>query len=73
MNPKRLGKIDNHEQEPWKAPLSQFIEQLYFKRFRRDRPDVVMSIEERARAQEAKKAARREAKRLSREQSTDDR
>ena len=21
MNPKKLGKLDNHRQEPWKAPL----------------------------------------------------
>ena len=25
LNPDKLGKIDNHNQEPWKAPLSQFI------------------------------------------------
>jgi hypothetical protein len=29
MNPKQLGKIDNHKQEPWKLPLPQFIEKLY--------------------------------------------
>src|SRR4029077_7710564 len=33
MNPAKLGKIDNHRQEPWKAPLPQFIEGLYSKRF----------------------------------------
>ena len=21
MNPNKLGKLDNHDQEPWKAPL----------------------------------------------------
>lgn len=26
LNPDKLGKIDNHRQEPWKAPLPQFIE-----------------------------------------------
>jgi len=66
MNPRKLGKLDNHDQEPWKAPLPQFIEHLYFKRFGSERPEVVMSIEERARMQEAKKAARREAKRKGR-------
>ena len=25
MNPKKLGKLDNHKQEPWKLPLPQFI------------------------------------------------
>ena len=38
MNPAKLGKIDNHKQEPWKAPLPQFIEELYFKRFGRTAP-----------------------------------
>jgi len=67
MNPHKLGKIDNADQEPWKLPLPAFIEWLYRKRFGKDRPDVVQSIEERARLLEEKKAARRETKRLRRE------
>jgi hypothetical protein len=66
MNPRKLGKLDNHRQEPWKAPLPQFIEHLYFKRFGRERPQVVMSIEDRARAKDAKRAARKEARRRAR-------
>ena len=62
MNPNKLGKIDNHDQEPWKIPLPQFIEQLYFERFGRERPDVVMSIEDRLRMIDAKKVARRARK-----------
>jgi hypothetical protein len=64
MNPKKLGKLDNHDQEPWKLPLPVFIEHLYFKRFGRERPDIVRSIEERVRLDERKNAARRERKRL---------
>lgn len=71
MNPRKLGKLDNHDQEPWKAPLPQFIEHLYFKRFGRERPAVVMSIEERARAQAAKKAARKDARRRARAEGDD--
>ena len=63
MNPRKLGRLDNHHQEPWKVPLPQFIEHLYFKRFGRERPQVVVSIEDRARALEVKKAARKEARR----------
>jgi hypothetical protein len=59
MNPKTLGKIDNHDQEQWKAPLPEFIERLYFKRFGKQRPDLVTSIEERVQAQLAKKDARK--------------
>lgn len=45
MDPAKLGKIDNHRQERWKAPLPEFIESLYEKRFNRRRPDNVVSIE----------------------------
>ena len=38
MNPKKLGKLDNHDQEPWKLPLREFIGKLYFKRFGKGRP-----------------------------------
>jgi len=31
MNPRKFGKIANHKQEPWKAPLPIFIEDLYKK------------------------------------------
>ncbi|HVP66803.1 MAG TPA: hypothetical protein VMT17_06020 [Anaeromyxobacteraceae bacterium] len=51
----RLGTLDNHDQELWKAPLPQFIEHLYLRRFGRERPEVVMSIEERACARREKK------------------
>src|SRR5258708_13692068 len=44
MNPRELGKLDNHDQEPWKAPLPLFIEQLYFKNFARQRPHIFLSI-----------------------------
>jgi hypothetical protein len=63
MNPRKLGKLDNHDQESWKVPLPKFIEHLYLKRLGRECPEVVMSIEERARRQEAKRAARTEANR----------
>jgi hypothetical protein len=61
MNPKKLGKLENHDQEPWKLPLSEFIKTLYFKRFGKGRPDVVRSIEETVVAKEAKKQARKAA------------
>lgn len=35
LNPKKFGKIDNHKQEPWKAPLSVFIQELHQKRFKK--------------------------------------
>lgn len=59
LNPTKLGSIDNHRQESWKAPLPEFIEHLYLKRFGRDQPKVVVSIEERARQLQQQKADRK--------------
>ena len=44
MNPAKLGKLDNHKQEPWKLPLPQFIEELYSKRRGKPASHAVMSI-----------------------------
>ena len=46
LNPDKLGKIDNHGQETWKAPLPQFIEQIYFKRFKREEPLTVRPLKD---------------------------
>ena len=62
MNSKKLGSIDNHDQEPWKEPLPQFIEHLYVKRFGRERSEIVVPIEQHARQLAQKKAERRTAK-----------
>ena len=62
MNPRKLGRLDNHDQEPWKLPLRQYIEHLYRKRFGRGAPEVVRSIGETARRNAEKKARKREAK-----------
>lgn len=63
MNPAKLGKLDNHHQEPWKLPLPRYIETLYLKRFGKPAPDVVLSIEEHLRRDQAQREARRAAKR----------
>src|SRR5580700_8142579 len=62
MNPKKLGGLDNHCQEPWKQPLPDFIASLYAKRFGKDAPEVVRSIEDTAAMELAKKQARKAAK-----------
>ena len=62
FNPKKLGKLANHKQEPWKMPLPQFIEHLYRKQHGRDRPAVVMSIEEKVEMERRKKLAKRARK-----------
>jgi hypothetical protein len=60
MNPRKLGGLANHKQEPWKAPLPVFIEQIYRKRFGKSQPDRVISIEDRAREIAAKKAEKQQ-------------
>jgi hypothetical protein len=69
MNPRKRGKVDNHREESWKAPLPLFIERLYAKRFGRERPQVVMSVQQWACTQGAKRAASKAAKRRARMES----
>jgi len=72
LNPDKFGKIDNHKQEPWKAPLPQFIEEIYFKRFKREEPETVKSLKQimaemdlKKKRQKAKKEERRKQRALS--------
>ena len=62
MNPKKFGKLANHKQQPWKAPLPVFIENLYLERFGKARPDNVRSIEQIVKDKKRKKAERKEQK-----------
>jgi len=64
MNPKKFGSLANYKQERWKLPLPQFIEQLYFKRFGKSKPDRVVSIEEMAKEIKRKKEEKRQNKAL---------
>ena len=60
MNPKKFGSLANTKQEPWKLPLPDFIEELYFKYFKKDHPDNVRSIEQMVKDYNRKKEERRE-------------
>lgn len=62
LNPDKLGKIDNHKQEPWKSPLPQFIEEIYFKRFKREEPETVRSLKEIIADDKAKKEKKKREK-----------
>lgn len=72
LNPKKFGKLANHKQEPWKMPLPLFIEHLYRKQFGRERPEAVMTIEEKVRDERRKKLARKEARRAAAPNGTSD-
>ena len=59
LNPKKLGKMTNNDQEPWKEPLPDYIETLYRKHFKKDRPDSILSIEQMVSDKKRKKAERK--------------
>lgn len=59
MNPKKFGSLANNDQEPWKAPLGEFIEHIYEKHFKKTEPDMVRSIEDVIKAERAKKEPER--------------
>ncbi len=68
LNPDKLGKIDNHRQEPWKAPLPQFIEDIYYKRFKREQPETVRPLKQILKEMEFKKKLQKEKKEERRKQ-----
>ncbi len=61
MNPKKFGSLANHHQEPWKEPLSGFIATLYFKRFNKEKPANVRSVEQIVKDKKKKQAERKKA------------
>ena len=72
MNPRKFGSLANHKQEPWKLPLPDFIEELYYNRFKKDWPEKVRSIEQMVKDQNRKKEERKARKRTEESQQTSD-
>lgn len=64
LSPKRFHSYADRKNQPWKLPLTEFIEASYEKQFGRVSPEVVRTIEEMA----ADHLARRAAKKLAKEQ-----
>ena len=62
LNPDKFGKLNNHQQEQWKVPLPQFIEDIYFKRFKRMEPTQVKSVRELIANEKSKKEMKKIAK-----------
>ncbi|MBN1904355.1 MAG: hypothetical protein JW927_04590 [Deltaproteobacteria bacterium] len=60
LNPKKLGKLVNHKQEPWKVPLPEYIEELYFKHYKKRSPENVISIEQLVKLKAPKKNREKE-------------
>lgn len=68
LNPDKLGKIDNRRQEPWKAPLPEFIEEIFYKRFKKERPDVVKPLKQILKEQEIKTKTKKKEKEIRRKE-----
>jgi len=66
LNPKKFGSLGNTARQQWKLPLSEFIEDIYFKHFGKSAPDNVRSIE-----QIAKDKARKNRERQARKATTE--
>lgn len=70
LNPKKLGRMANHKQEPWKLPLRQYIEHLYEKHFNKRMPDDTRSIEIKVREKRKRNEERKAQKAPDKENST---
>jgi hypothetical protein len=56
LDPKKLGSMANYQQESWKAPFPDYIEELYEKRFGQTQPDDIRSLEVRDAEKRKRKA-----------------
>lgn len=70
LNPKKFGGYAHHTQEPWKSPLGEYIAHLYSKRFKKEQPDRVISLEEQAQELQRKKEEKK-ARKLARQAETE--
>jgi hypothetical protein len=59
LNPNKFGGLANTKQDPWKLPLPEFVEELYIKHFKKNRPENVRSIEQMVRDYRKKKQERK--------------
>jgi len=64
LNPDKLLKIGNHKQEPWKAPLIEFIQDIYLKHFKKAEPDNIRSLKQILQDDKRKKEEKKKKKEL---------
>ncbi len=67
LNPRKFGSLDNNKQEPWKAPLKDFIEKIYYKHFKKAEPDVIKPVEQILHEKKIKKEEQKLKKRIEKE------
>ena len=59
LNPKKFGILGDTKEQPWKLPLPEYIEEIYFKHFKKRVPENVRSIEQMVKDKTRKKAERK--------------
>jgi hypothetical protein len=64
LNPKKFGSLANTKEQPWKLPLHDYIEEIYFKHCKKREPDNVRSIEQIVKDNARKKAERKALKEM---------
>jgi hypothetical protein len=64
LNPKKFGSLGNTKQQQWKLPLPEFIEEIYFKHFKKRALENVRSIEQIVKDKARKKAESKANKEL---------
>ena len=64
LNPKKFGSLGNTNQQPWKLPLPEYIEEIYFKHFKKRQPDNIRSIEQIVMDKSKKKAESKARKQM---------
>jgi len=64
LNPKKFGSLGNTKEQQWKLPLTEFIEEIYFKRFKKRTPENVKSIEQMVKDKARKKVESKKHKEL---------
>ncbi len=62
MTPKSLFKLANTGGQKWKAPLPEYLCDLYEKRFKKPEPENIRSIEQMVKAKRNQKEQKRQAK-----------
>ena len=62
LNPRKLSGLIPNPKQQWKAPLPEFIEDIYEKRFGRTRPKSVQSFQQMSDARTKKKVEQKKAK-----------
>ena len=62
LNPKKFASLSNIKQQSWKTPLPEYIEEIYFKHFKKIIPDKVRSIEQMVKDKAKKKLKKKQVK-----------